>query len=120
MSYAVLYILYYTNIVCSFTYTHNVAKVTNRRYRYISADATSDVDLDVDVDVDIDGMRIRKLDIYIGYTEDILKLCARIADLPTLDRAGLDVEVANMYVVLYLLRALFSYGGHTTYYILPS
>lgn len=114
-------ILYYTNTVCSFTYTHNVAKVTNRRYRYISNNATSDVNLDVDVDVDIDdGMRIRKLDIYMGYTEDILKLCARIADLPTLDRAGLDVEVANMYVVLILPQSSVLLRSNTTYYMLSS
>lgn len=103
--------------MCSFTYTHNVAKVTNRRYRHISNNATSDVNVDVDVDVDIDVMRIRKLDIYIGYTEDILKLCARIADLPTLDRAGLDVEVANMYVVLILPQSSVLLRSNTTYYM---
>lgn len=65
-------------------------------------------------------MRIRKLDIYIGYTEDILKLCARIADLPALDWAGLHVEVANMYVVvLYLPQSFVLLRNNTIHYILP-
>lgn len=39
-----------------------------------------------------------RLDIYIGYTEEILKLCARIAELPTLedDMISLRLAVASM------------------------
>lgn len=39
-----------------------------------------------------------RLDIYIGYTEEILKLCARIAELPSLegDIISLRLAVASM------------------------
>jgi hypothetical protein len=45
---------------------------------------------------EVDSVRIRKLDIYIGYTEDILKLCARTSDLPFLDPLSLQAEVGEM------------------------
>jgi hypothetical protein len=43
---------------------------------------------------------IPKLDIYIGYTEELLELCARIAELPSLknDTLALRLTVASMYV----------------------
>lgn len=69
-------------------YAHNIAKVTNARYRRITA---SDGD-------DLDSGGIRKLDIYIGYTEDILRLCSRIAELPSLDPFALEIEIGDMYV----------------------
>lgn len=52
---------------------------------------------DVTVDSDIG---IRKLDIYIGYTEEILKLCVQIAELPSLqsDPLTLQLCIANMFV----------------------
>ncbi|GES63048.1 C6 transcription factor [Aspergillus terreus] len=52
-------------------YAQNIAKVTNRgrTTRRIPGSET---------------MTLTKLDIYVGYTEDIIRLCARIADLPTL------------------------------------
>lgn len=39
-----------------------------------------------------------RLDIYIGYTEEILKLCARIAELPSVegDTVSLRLAVASM------------------------
>jgi hypothetical protein len=39
-----------------------------------------------------------RLDIYIGYTEEILKLCGRIAELPTLrnDNISLRLAIASM------------------------
>lgn len=42
-----------------------------------------------------------RLDIYIGYTEEIIKLCARIAELPTLkdDTVSLRVAIAAMCVL---------------------
>ncbi|KAE8379249.1 fungal-specific transcription factor domain-containing protein [Aspergillus bertholletiae] len=54
-----------------FMYAHNVARVTNRKQitHYIPGEEV---------------VSLRKLDIYIGYTEDIIKLCPRIADLPLL------------------------------------
>lgn len=69
--------------VGSFTYAHNVAKLTNRRHI-------------TGVMPEVDSVRIRKLDIYIGYTEDILKLCARTSDLPFLDPLSLQEEVSEM------------------------
>lgn len=45
---------------------------------------------------EVDSVRIRKLDIYIGYTEDILKLCARASDIPSLDPLSLQAEVNEM------------------------
>lgn len=49
-------------------YAHNVAKITNRKHI-------------TGIMPDADCVRITKLDIYIGYTEDIIKLCARISEL---------------------------------------
>lgn len=55
---------------------------------------------DISVDSDIG---IPKLDIYIGYTEELLKLCARIAELPFLqaDSLALRLSVASMLVSLF-------------------
>lgn len=41
-----------------------------------------------------------RLDIYIGYTEQILNLCAKIVELPFLrnDTISLRLAVASMYV----------------------
>ena len=41
-----------------------------------------------------------RLDIYIGYTEEILNLCARIAELPSLkgDAVSLRLTIASMCV----------------------
>lgn len=66
-------------------YAHNVAKITN--HKHITG-----------IMSDADSVRITKLDIYIGYTEDIIKLCARISDLPSLadDPVSLDMEVQWM------------------------
>lgn len=56
---------------------------------------------DILVDSDIG---IPKLDIYIGYTEELLNLCARIAELPSLqaDTLALRLSVASMFVSLSL------------------
>lgn len=35
-----------------------------------------------------------RLDIYIGYTEEILKLCARIAELPSLEGETISLRLA--------------------------
>lgn len=60
-----------------------MAKLTNRRHI-------------TGVMPEVDSVRIRKLDIYIGYTEDILKLCARASDIPSLDPLSLQAEVSEM------------------------
>ena len=45
-----------------------------------------------------------RLDIYIGYTEQILNLCASIVELPTLqnDIISLRLAIASMCVSLFL------------------
>lgn len=55
-----------------FMYANNVAKITNRRQ--ITAITSGP-----------DNVCITRLDIYVGYTEELIKLCARIADIPFLD-----------------------------------
>jgi hypothetical protein len=68
--------------------------------------------IDVTVNSDIG---VPKLDIYIGYTEEILKLCARIAELPSLkdDTLALRLSVATMYVLLCLKINI----RHTNHYL---
>lgn len=58
-----------------------MARISNRKH--------------INYDLDIGNVKISKLDIYIGYAEDLIKICARIADLPTLsqDPVALDLEV---------------------------
>ncbi|RAL15640.1 Zn(II)2Cys6 transcription factor [Aspergillus homomorphus CBS 101889] len=65
-----------------YIYAHNVAKISNRKQ------VTSSM-------LEDESIRITKLDIYIGYAEDLVKLCARIADLPFLshDPAALGLEI---------------------------
>jgi hypothetical protein len=72
-----------------FVYAYNMAKISNRN---------CNTAIDVTVNSDIG---VPKLDIYIGYTEEILKLCARIAELPSLkdDALALRLSVATMYVL---------------------
>lgn len=64
-------------------YAHNVAKITNRsQFRAVTAGPNN--------------VRLTKLDIYVGYTEELIKTCARIADIPFLDAdcvaVGLEVH----------------------------
>jgi hypothetical protein len=49
----------------------------------------------------INHVEITRLDIYVGYTERIIKLCARIADLPLLcaDPVALGLEIRTMSVL---------------------
>ncbi|KAJ5431015.1 hypothetical protein N7445_008747 [Penicillium cf. griseofulvum] len=69
-----------------FVYASNMARISNRDY-IPSADFCVDIDIG-----------IPKLDIYIGYTEEILKLCTRIAELPSLqsDTLALRLTVASL------------------------
>lgn len=66
-----------------------MARLSNRK-RITAADANP-------AEVDLGPPR---LDIYIGYTEEILKLCGSIADLPSLkgDDLALRLAIASMYV----------------------
>ncbi|KXG47636.1 uncharacterized protein PGRI_015060 [Penicillium griseofulvum] len=69
-----------------FVYAYNMARISNRNY-------IPSPDFLVDSDIGIP-----KLDIYIGYTEEILKLCTRIAELPSLqsDTLALRLSVASI------------------------
>ncbi|KAF3028278.1 hypothetical protein E8E15_010706 [Penicillium rubens] len=69
-----------------FVYAHNMARISNRN-------CITSTDISVDSDIGIP-----KLDIYIGYTEELLKLCARIAELPSLqaDSLALRLSVASI------------------------
>ncbi|CAG8298533.1 unnamed protein product [Penicillium nalgiovense] len=69
-----------------FVYAYNMARISNRN-------CITSTDISVDSDIGIP-----KLDIYIGYTEELLKLCARIAELPFLqaDSLALRLSVASI------------------------
>jgi MinD superfamily P-loop ATPase len=47
-------------------------------------------------------MEAPRLSIYLGFTEDILKICACVAELPSLqgDDISLRLSIASMYVSL--------------------
>ncbi|KAJ5612851.1 hypothetical protein N7510_006045 [Penicillium lagena] len=70
-----------------FVYAHSMAQITNRK-RITSADV-SPVD---------DDIGIPRLDIYIGYTEELLKTCGRISQLQSLkdDMLALRLAVASI------------------------
>ncbi|KAI9924112.1 hypothetical protein MW887_007352 [Aspergillus wentii] len=83
-------------------YAHNVAKITNRGQ--INGTISSS-----------DTVSITKLDTYVGYTEEIIKICAKIADLPFLGSDSLSVGLeVNM-----IDEALRNWTHTTTQYILP-
>lgn len=70
---------------CRYVYAYNMARISNRKRITYSDPADTDIGTP-------------RLDIYIGYTEEILKLCARIAELPSLegDTISLRLAVASM------------------------
>ncbi|KAJ6078690.1 hypothetical protein N7467_008443 [Penicillium canescens] len=86
-----------------FVYAYNMAQISNRN---------CNTAIDVTVNSDIG---IPKLDIYIGYTEEILKLCARIAELPSLkdDTLALRLSVATIN------ESLLTWSHTSTPYIIP-
>ena len=73
------------NMVNRFIYAHNVAKITNRRQCVAITPGPT-------------NLSITKLDIYVGYTEEIIKICARIADIPYLniDSSAIRLEIDSM------------------------
>ncbi|KAJ5082108.1 hypothetical protein N7532_011151 [Penicillium argentinense] len=74
-----------------YVYAYNMARISNRKRITSSENFSTDTHLGPP-----------RLDIYIGYTEDILTLCARIAELPSLqdDSVSLRLAIASMYVTL--------------------
>ncbi|KAL4959149.1 Zn(II)2Cys6 transcription factor [Aspergillus stella-maris] len=79
-----------------FVYANNVAKITNRR---LLKPKPSIPVLDLET---FNSSITPKLDIYIGYTEELLKTCARISDLPLLepDPVTLQDEVNAIDILL--------------------
>jgi len=68
-----------------------MARISNRKRITPSEDFATQTDLGPP-----------RLDIYIGYTEQILNLCAKIVELPFLrdDTISLRLAIASMYVSL--------------------
>lgn len=56
-------------------------------------------------------MESPRLSIYLGFTEDILKICACVAELPALagDDLSLRLAIASMYVYLILKIIVLAY-----------
>ncbi|GKZ31839.1 hypothetical protein AbraIFM66950_000729 [Aspergillus brasiliensis] len=84
-----------------YIYAYNMARISNRKH--------------INYDLDIGNVKISKLDIYIGYAEDLIKICARIADLPTLSRdpVALNLEVHSIDT------SLRDWAPTNTTYIIP-
>ncbi|KAF4759969.1 hypothetical protein N7455_001161 [Penicillium solitum] len=86
-----------------FVYAYHMARISNRN-------CITATDIAVDSDIGIP-----KLDIYIGYTEELLKLCARIAELPSLqaDTLALRLSVASIN------ESLLTWSHTATPFIIP-
>ncbi|KAL3478227.1 fungal-specific transcription factor domain-containing protein [Aspergillus californicus] len=84
-----------------FIYANNVARITNRRT--------------IKPIPGFDNVTNPKLDIYIGYTEELIKICARIADLPLLSSnpVALALEVNTIDTLLT------TWTSNKTTYIIP-
>ncbi|KAJ5092101.1 hypothetical protein NUU61_006971 [Penicillium alfredii] len=87
-----------------FVYAYHMAQISNRKFI-----ASPDVSV---FDNDIGNPR---LDIYIGYTEHILKLCARIAELPSM----VDDSIALRLLVASINESLLTWSHTTTRYTIP-
>lgn len=70
-----------------YVYAYNMARITHSKRIAPVEDHQID-----------DGIGIPSLDIYIGYTEEILKVCGRIAELPSLkdDPLALRAAITSM------------------------
>ncbi|KAJ6121720.1 hypothetical protein N7512_004185 [Penicillium capsulatum] len=66
-----------------YVYAYNMARISNRKCLTATESCPSDTDIGPP-----------RLDIYIGYTEEILKLCARIAELPSLEGDTVSLRLA--------------------------
>ncbi|RDW60395.1 fungal specific transcription factor domain-containing protein [Aspergillus mulundensis] len=86
-----------------FVYANSLAKLTDRKTLLKPPIPVFDI------------AKPRKLDIYIGYTEEIIKTCARIADLPNLasDPVALGLEVKMIDKLLH------TWTSTKTTYIVP-
>ncbi|KAJ5286783.1 hypothetical protein N7478_002469 [Penicillium angulare] len=87
-----------------YLYAYNMARISNRKRITAFEACPADTEL---------GMP--KLDIYIGYTEEILKICSRIAELPSLegDMASMRLAVASIN------ESLLTWSHASCPYIIP-
>ncbi|KAJ5938248.1 hypothetical protein N7454_004590 [Penicillium verhagenii] len=66
-----------------YLYAYNMARISNRKRITAAEPSPAETDLGAP-----------RLDIYIGYTEEILGLCARIAELPSLEDDIISLRLA--------------------------
>ncbi|CAG7970066.1 unnamed protein product [Penicillium salamii] len=86
-----------------FVYAYQMARISNH-----NRIAPTDISIDSDIG-------IPKLDIYIGYTEELLELCARIAELPALK----NDTMALYLCVSSINESLVKWTHTSTPYIIP-
>jgi hypothetical protein len=79
-------------IYSRYVYAYSMGQISNRK-RVLGNLILADTDMDAP-----------RLSIYLGFTEDILKICACVAELPALagDDISLRLAIASMYVYLIL------------------
>ncbi|KAF9886027.1 hypothetical protein FE257_012083 [Aspergillus nanangensis] len=85
-----------------FMYAQNIAKITNRKR--ISNRIPG-----------AEKMTITRLDIYVGYTEEIIKICSQIADLPSVIHDPMDFG-AEIHTIDTTLR---DWSHTNSHYIIP-
>ena len=66
-----------------YLYAYNISRISNFKRITTSESLTANTDLGTP-----------RLDIYMGYAEDILKVCAGIAELPSLVREDSSLRLA--------------------------
>ncbi|CAG7921033.1 unnamed protein product [Penicillium olsonii] len=86
-----------------FVYAYQMARISNRN-RF----APTDISID-------SSIGIPKLDIYIGYTEQLLEICARIAELPALKNNTMALYLS----VSSINESLLTWTHTSTPYIIP-
>ncbi|KAJ5904037.1 hypothetical protein N7504_006420 [Penicillium tannophilum] len=87
-----------------YLYAYNMARISNRKRITAAEPCPADTDLGAP-----------RLDIYIGYTEEILKLCARIAELPSLEGDVVSLRLA----IASINESLLTWSHTSIPYIIP-
>ncbi|KAJ6109533.1 hypothetical protein N7486_001768 [Penicillium sp. IBT 16267x] len=87
-----------------YLYAYNMALISNRKRITAAEPCPAHTDLGAP-----------RLDIYIGYTEEILKLCARIAELPSLEGDVVSLRLA----IASINESLLLWSHSSIPYIIP-
>ncbi|KAJ5987068.1 hypothetical protein N7451_011433 [Penicillium sp. IBT 35674x] len=87
-----------------YLYAYNMARISNRKRITASEPCPADTDLGAP-----------RLDIYIGYTEELLELCARIAELPSLEGDAVSLRLA----IASINESLLTWSHASIPYIIP-